>query len=147
RSIDAQIEHGGTNDAPGTYYSSVVFWYSDGEAQPRFKFPEAAALVPPRRFAAAPNNAAVADLTGSGLSTHRWEEISETLMGGRILEGGEGSMVKVPVTVKAADRYRLTLHAVRWDRYGKVQVSVDGTAVGEPVSLAGGSGIPEAAEI
>jgi len=33
-SLDGQIEHGGANDAPGAYYSSVSYWYSDGPVQP-----------------------------------------------------------------------------------------------------------------
>ena len=34
QSLDAQIEHGGANDAPNTYYSSVAYWYADGPTQP-----------------------------------------------------------------------------------------------------------------
>ncbi len=36
REITAQIEHGGANDAPGTYYASVVYWYDNGEVPPIF---------------------------------------------------------------------------------------------------------------
>lgn len=33
-SLDAQIEHGGANDAPGVYYSSVAYWYDNGSVTP-----------------------------------------------------------------------------------------------------------------
>jgi hypothetical protein len=46
-SIDAQIEHGGTNDGDGIYYSSVAYWYGPGERQPMQPFPDAAALTIP----------------------------------------------------------------------------------------------------
>ena len=38
-SLDAQIEHGGVNDSPNNYYSSVAYWYSDGPVQPWAKLP------------------------------------------------------------------------------------------------------------
>ena len=46
-SIDAQTEHGGTNDGDGLYYSSVAYWYGPGERVPTQPFPDAAALALP----------------------------------------------------------------------------------------------------
>jgi len=46
-SLDAQIEHGGANDAPDTYYSSVAYWYASGPAQPWSHTPQAARIEPP----------------------------------------------------------------------------------------------------
>ena len=47
RSLDAQIEHGGANDAPNTYYSSVSYWYASGPTQPWSSTPAAAKIGPP----------------------------------------------------------------------------------------------------
>jgi len=48
QSLDAQIEHGGANDAPNTYYSSVAYWYASGPTQPWSRPPPAAQIEPPR---------------------------------------------------------------------------------------------------
>lgn len=47
RSLDAQIEHGGANDAPDTYYSSVAYWYASGPTHPWSSTPAAAQIGPP----------------------------------------------------------------------------------------------------
>ena len=47
-SLDGQIEHGGANDSPGVYYSSVAYWYSDGPVQPWFVMPPASQLALPK---------------------------------------------------------------------------------------------------
>ena len=47
-SLDAQIEHGGANDAPGVYYSSVAFWYDDGPVAPGPVMPPAAQITLPQ---------------------------------------------------------------------------------------------------
>ena len=47
KSLDAQIEHGGANDAPDTYYSSVAYWYASGPTQPWSSTPAAAKIGPP----------------------------------------------------------------------------------------------------
>ena len=46
-SLDAQIEHGGANDAPNTDYSSVAYWYANGPTQPWSAMPSAAKIEPP----------------------------------------------------------------------------------------------------
>ena len=53
-SLDAQIEHGGTNDAPNTDYSSVAYWYADGPTQPWSPMPPAAQILPPHGPVSAP---------------------------------------------------------------------------------------------
>ena len=47
KSLDAQIEHGGANDAPNTDYSSVAYWYADGATQPWSSMPPASKILPP----------------------------------------------------------------------------------------------------
>lgn len=47
QSLDAQIEHGGANDSPNTYYSSVAYWYADGPTQPWSVTPVASAIQSP----------------------------------------------------------------------------------------------------
>ena len=54
RSLDAQIEHGGANDAPNTYYSSVAYWYASGQTQPWSQTPHAARIEPPHSPVAVP---------------------------------------------------------------------------------------------
>jgi hypothetical protein len=44
-SIDAQLEHGDENTNPNVYYSSVVYWYSNGES-PRGRSSLRASQVP-----------------------------------------------------------------------------------------------------
>lgn len=52
--LDAQIEHGGVNDAPRVYYSSVAYWYASGPAQTLSRTPAAPQIAlpqpPPPRF-------------------------------------------------------------------------------------------------
>ena len=47
QSLDAQLEHGGQNDAPDNYYSSVTYWYADGQTQPWSAMPAASSIQPP----------------------------------------------------------------------------------------------------
>jgi hypothetical protein len=49
-SIDAQIEHGGTNDGDGLYYSSVAYWYGPGERVPMQPFPTGSLDFPTVKF-------------------------------------------------------------------------------------------------
>ena len=46
-SLDAQIEHGGVNDAPNSDYSSVAYWYASGPVQGGPQTPPAAQITPP----------------------------------------------------------------------------------------------------
>jgi hypothetical protein len=138
RSIDAQIEHGGVNDRPNTYYASVVFWYSDGAATPRGTMPAATALAVPRHVLSPPHNEEIAKVTGAGLTARAWQELNENYMGAKVLEGtADAGIVKIPISVNASDRYRLTLHAAKSANYGSVQVSIDGVSVGAALSLHG----------
>lgn len=54
QSLDAQIEHGGANDAPNTDYSSVAYWYSNGSVHPWSSMPPAAQIAPPQGPVTAP---------------------------------------------------------------------------------------------
>jgi len=48
QSLDTQIEHGGLNDSQGEYYSSVAFWYGNGERTSLAPMPAAATLGFPK---------------------------------------------------------------------------------------------------
>jgi hypothetical protein len=148
RSIDAQLEHGGTNDAPDTYYSSVVFWYGDGEAKPRFQMPKAVALALPRRMIAPPNNAALLAAAGAGIAVRPLEELSESLGGVRVLEAvAAAGPVKIPFTVGAGDRYTLTLYGLQAARYGELRAAVDGKVLGPALSFKGEGAAPQPMEL
>ncbi len=54
QSIDAQIEHGGANDAPDNDYSSVAYWYATGQTQPWSPMPPASQIEPPHSLIPAP---------------------------------------------------------------------------------------------
>jgi hypothetical protein len=49
-SIDAQIEHGATNEGDGLYYSSVAYWYGPGERQSMQPFPSGSLDFPKVKF-------------------------------------------------------------------------------------------------
>jgi hypothetical protein len=48
QTLDAQIEIGGVNDVPNIYYSSVGYWYGDGERTPIMPMPAASTLGFPK---------------------------------------------------------------------------------------------------
>lgn len=54
QSLDAQIEHGGANDAPDTDYSSIAYWYASGQTQPWSPMPPASRIEPPHSPVPAP---------------------------------------------------------------------------------------------
>jgi hypothetical protein len=48
-SIDVQMEHGATNNNPGTYMSSLAFWYASGLSPRQFPITSAAKLKWPKK--------------------------------------------------------------------------------------------------
>jgi len=89
QSLDAQIEHGGTDDAPNTYYSSVAYWYASGPTQPWSRTPPAAQIEPPYSPVHVPVLTLKDPVEGEGLAS------SAQATGGKVqtqdMSGFEGS--------------------------------------------------------
>jgi hypothetical protein len=139
RRLRFTIEHGGTNDAPRTDYSSVAFWY---QTHPHAHFPalpsdllpdtstgrilrihgaiEAESLLPGARVTA--GSLQVQDMA-------EWEADSGHWSGGTQLWwtlAARGARLTLPLTVPAAGRYDLTGYFTRAGDYGDLRVSVNG---------------------
>ena len=145
RRLAFTIEHGGTNDAPNTDYSSVAYWY---QTHPHAPFPplptdllpvapwrprtiegmiEAEGLLADARATA--GTLQVQDLGGFESPTALWS-------GGRQLwwvESRPGARLTLPLRVPAAGDYELVGYFTRARDYGNVRVSVNGRAVGPVV--------------
>jgi D-arabinan exo alpha-(1,3)/(1,5)-arabinofuranosidase (non-reducing end) len=138
RRIRFTIEHGGTNDAPGTDYASVAYWY---QSHPHLAFPrlpdelmplepwrpsritgmiEGEDLVPGAR--ATVGKVSVQDLAA-------FESDSATWSGGKQLwwvEARPGARLTLRLRAPSAGSYELLGYFTRAADYGDVQLSVNG---------------------
>ena len=156
RRIAFTIEHGGTNDAPGTDYSSVAYWY---QTHPHAAFPPLPAdLMPvepwrPRKLAgliegealvstarATAGKVQVQDMAHFETGTASWSE------GGQLwwVEGRPGARLTLRLRAPAAGTYELVGIFTRAQNYGDVRLSVNGRAL-SPV-VRGYSGVVEPTE-
>ncbi|AHG89674.1 Protein of unknown function DUF2961 [Gemmatirosa kalamazoonensis] len=138
RSLRFTIEHGGTNDAPGTDYSSVAFWY---QTHPHRAFPPLPAEllpyepVPPMRV---PGAIEAESLLGAARATAgrvqaqdmmAWEGDSAGWSGASQLwwvEARPGARLTLPLRAPAAGTYELVGRFTRAPDYGDVRLSVNG---------------------
>jgi hypothetical protein len=88
-SLDAQIEHGGANDAPNTDYSSVAYWYADGPTQPWSPMPPAAQIEPPHSPVPAPQLTLLDPIEGESLIT--FAQVSTGRLQVQDMSGYDGS--------------------------------------------------------
>ena len=139
KSLDGQIEHGGANDAPGIYYSSVAYWYAAGSAQPWAVMPAASqiALPPPLppQFAV-PNALEGEDLTRGAKAAEgkvgsqgmrgfgsRWSRGSQLLWSG---PQKPGDTLTLTLTPPAAGTYALVGYFTQAKDYGQVAFALNG---------------------
>lgn len=158
--LDAQIEHGGVNDAPGVYYSSVAFWYANGLAQPLAKLPPAAQISvpqpPPPRFAlrgAVEGEALIpsATMTGGKVQEQGMAGFAGDWSGDSQLwwtDAKVGDVLTLPLTVPTVGTYDVIGYFTRAADYGRLQFHIgdqalpteldayhDGVAASGPITL------------
>ena len=139
-SLDAQIEHGGANDAPGVYYSSVAFWYDDGAVAPGPVMPPAGQIALPQPLVPVPHFKIPGAIEGESL-----RDLAKTT-GGQVqaqdmsawpgLWSGDsqlwwtgakvGDTLTVPVTPPDAGTYDVIGYFTRAADYGRFTFSVSG---------------------
>jgi hypothetical protein len=145
RRLRFEVEHGGTNDAPNTDYTSVAYWY---QTHPHAPFPALPAdLMPaePWRPARVPGlvegeallagaRATAGRLEAQDLSS--FEGDSSTWSDARQLwwvGGRPGARLTLPLRVAAAGTYELVGRFTRAPDYGDVRLLVGGAQRGPVV--------------
>jgi hypothetical protein len=141
RRLTFTIEHGGTNDAPDTDYSSVAFWY---QTHPHAPFPalpsELMPVAPwvPRKIPGlieAEDLLAAARVTGGKLQVQDmgfYESRSTSWSNGQHLwwvEAAPGARLTLPLRAPAAGSYELLGVFTRAQDYGNVRLSINGRAL------------------
>lgn len=139
QSIDLNIEHGGTNDAPGVRYASVAHFYSASPGDSATPSVNASALairripVPEPSPAIALSRQPRTELSGGRLAHARWTDVCPGEEGGELLvfrprHLGNAFTLRVPFP--CGDKFSLGLWAARGPGMGRVRVSVDEDVVG-----------------
>jgi len=140
-SLRFTIEHGGTNDAPNTDYSSVAFWY---QTHPHRAFPPLPSDLlpyPPVLPAHVPGAIEAEGLVGAarvtagrvqGQDMAAWEGDSSGWSGGAQLwwvEARPGARLTLPLRAPNAGTYEIVGRFTRAPDYGDVRLSVNGRAL------------------
>ena len=141
RRLAFTIEHGGTNDTPGTDYSSVAFWY---QTHPHAPFPALPRrLLPaepwrPRRIAGVIEGEALVggaratagsvreqDLGGFESETRSWSDARQLWW----VESRPGARLTLPLRAPSAGVYEIVGYFTRAQDYGIVRAHVNGAAL------------------
>jgi hypothetical protein len=141
RRLAFTIEHGGTNDTPGTDYSSVAFWY---QTHPHAPFPALPRrLLPaepwrPRRIAgvvegeslvagarATAGSVREQDLGGFESETRSWSDARQLWW----VESRPGARLTLPLRAPSAGVYEIVGYFTRAQDYGIVRAHVNGAAL------------------
>jgi hypothetical protein len=139
QSLDAQIENGDTNSSAGDYYSSVAFWYGNGERTPIAPMPAAVDLGFPKiAFQGQPiviegeSLVPNAKATGSKVKAQEmtglqnvWSNDSQLFWTG----GKKDDTLTVPFQVTDAGSYVISILAAHGPSYGYYLLSLNGTAL------------------
>jgi hypothetical protein len=141
-SLDAQIEHGGVNEMPGIYYSSVSYWYSDGPAQPWATMPPPGDIVLPRPLpprvklaraiegeacvASARATAGTVTIQDMAPFGANWSDDGQLWWFG----AGPHDTLTLSLTPPAAGAYDLVVYLTRAPDYGQVAFALDGKPLG-----------------
>jgi hypothetical protein len=142
--LDFTIEHGGTNDTPGTDYSSVAYWY---QTHPHAPFPplptdlmpvepwrptrvegmiEAEALVTAARATA--GRVITQDMGDFTTATTEWSQARQLWW----VESRPGARLTIPLRAPAAGTYELVGVFTKASNYGDVRLTLNGRPL-EPV--------------
>jgi hypothetical protein len=141
------IEHGGTNDAPGTDYSSTAFWY---QTHPHAPFPALPADLtpvppwtppPPRRAPGMIEGESLASSARATAGTVRTQDMADfetdsAWWSGSAqlwwVEAGPGARLTLPLRAPSAGTYELLGVFTRAQDYGNVRLTVNGRVL-EPI--------------
>ncbi|MBV9849035.1 MAG: DUF2961 domain-containing protein, partial [Armatimonadetes bacterium] len=139
-SLDAQIEHGGANDAPGVYYSSISYWYDDGSVAGEPAMPPAPQIALPSPPTPTPSFKIPGAIEGESLlnsaratggqvvvqdmdaSPGRWSGDRQLFWIGT----KSGDTLMLPVTPPAAGTYDLIGYFTEAADYGRFTFSLAG---------------------
>lgn len=145
KSLDFRIEHGGTDDAPGSEYASVLYWYgAPGAKYVGPALPVGAALLPrplisPIAGTMQAEAAAWTVSPGASVQAQAWQNISPYRGGGRVLlKGRPGSAATTPLEVRFGDSYDLDVWLSGANTTSTARVLVDGAPVGPVLRDAAG---------
>ncbi len=145
KTLDFDIEHGGTNDVPGSEYATVVYWYgTTGSRDQRPELKTGNALLPqphvpliPGQVEAERTKWAVA--TGATMKNQSWHEITSYRGGGRaLLTGGIGAAATTPINIVATDNYEIDVSLSGSERDSIARLTIDGAPVGQPFRVPAG---------
>jgi hypothetical protein len=141
RRLSFTIEHGGTNDAPGTDYSSVAYWYQthphvpfpplpkDLMPAPRWETQRVEGMIEAESLRAVAQVSAgrleVQDLAHFETDSTRWSQGMQLWWA----EARPGARLTLPVRAPAARTYEVVGHFTRGPEFGNVQVRVNGRAL------------------
>jgi len=138
RHLRFEIEHGGTNDAPGADYSSVAFWY---QTHPHAPFPALPPDLLPDTTSRVVRLPAVIEAESLISTSHAtagtlqvqdmasWETDSIGWSGGTQLWwtlASPGARLTIPLHAGVPGRYQLTGWFTRAADYGNLRLTLDG---------------------
>ena len=129
------IEHGGTNDAPGVEYASVAFWY---QTHPHAPFPPLPDDLLPLSQVSQPTIEGEAlldeaEVTGGRLQIQEMASFDDTWSGNAQLwwvEASPGDRLTLPLRAPEAETYELIGFFTRAQDYGIIRLHVNGHPVG-----------------
>jgi hypothetical protein len=140
-SLDAQIEHDGQNDAPGVYYSSVAYWYSNGPVSGWPAMPRASQMAlpgpPPPSFLIPHVIEGEGLVSGSHATGGHVQTQDMTPWPGKFSGDAQlwwsgakqGDTLTIPVTPPAAGTYTVTGYFTKAIDYGQVSFTLAGQSL------------------
>lgn len=146
RALDFHIEHGGTDDVPGSEYSSVIYWYgAQGAHDVTGPLPRGSALLPRQYLAPIAGAIQATDAVwvasaGGTVRKQPWNELGAYRGAGRVqLKGKAGSEAAFGMEVRFADDYDVDLYLSGTGTGTKATAIVDGVPSGQPVQDVAGT--------
>ena len=141
RRLHFTIEHGGTNDTPGTDYSSVAYWYQTHPHAPFPALPADLTPAPPwqprkvegmieaedlvRAARATAGSVQVQDMGTFEAETTSWSQARQLWW----VQGRPGARLTLSLRAPAAGSYELLGVFTRAQDYGDVRLTVNGRAL------------------
>ncbi len=134
-SFTFEIEHGGTNDAPGVVYSSVAYWY---QTHPHPEFPELPDNLLPLSTSSLPGIEAEELIEESSVTNGRLQVQDMSNFDGQWggdeqlwwINGRPGDRLNIPIQVDEQGKYELIGFFTRARDYGIFRILVNGEPVG-----------------
>jgi hypothetical protein len=134
-SFTFEIEHGGTNNAPGVVYSSVAYWY---QTHPHPEFPELPENLLPLSTSSLPEIEAEELIEESTVTNGRLQVQDMSNFDGQWggdeqlwwIDGRPGDRLNIPIQVDEQGEYELIGFFTRARDYGIFRILVNGEPVG-----------------